>query len=118
MHSRFFALLALCAGSLTDAPVLAQDNNKKIALTNAAPTTASPVEVRFNDGGYLRMGLLEDYLDLITPHGRLRIAVGELRRIELATRIPDATLRQIDQAIIGLGNTEFRVREKATADLL
>src|SRR5262249_4728381 len=88
--------LSLFALSLISGIARSQENTKNVATSTAAPAA---IEVRFTDGGYLRMGLIEDYLDLITAHGRLRIAIGDLRRIELATRVPEATLRQIDQAI-------------------
>jgi hypothetical protein len=64
------------------------------------------------------MALLEEHVDLVTAHGRLRIAIADIRRLELATRIPDSTLRQIEQAIDNLGSAEYRLREKAGAELV
>lgn len=92
---------------------LAQDSKKPVASL-----PRGSVEVRFNDGGNMRMIISEDTLELTTAHGKLKIAVGEIRRLELATRIPEPIQKQIDQAVAELGNPQYKIREKATNDLI
>jgi hypothetical protein len=112
MHARSF-LLAMMSCLLATAAVSAQDSSKKAASNSSA----GKVEVRFADGGAMRMTIGEEYLELVTAHGKLKIAVAAIRRLDLATRIPETTLRQIDQAIIDLGSPQFNLREKASAEL-
>src|SRR5262245_51120757 len=91
----------------------AQESPKK-----AEAVSAGAVEVRFADGGSMRMNISEDYVDLVTPHGKLRIATAEIRRIDMATRIPEATQRLIEQSIANLGSPQYKLREKASNDLI
>jgi hypothetical protein len=94
-------------------PLEAQE---KKASADAPPTV--PIEVRFSDGGMMRMTVADEFLDLTTSHGKLKIAVANIRRLELATRISDETKKRIAEAVGELGNPQFRIREKATADLV
>ena len=116
MNSRTAStLLIACGLSLFGfAEARAQESPKK-------PPSALPpgsVEVRFTDGGYMRMTVAEEFLELTTPHGRLKIAVADIRRLDLATRVPESTQRQIEQAVADLSSPQYKVREKATTDLI
>jgi hypothetical protein len=93
----------------------AQDGAKKVPPGVMPPGV---VEVRFTDGGNLRMTIAEEFLELATAHGKLKIAVADIRRLELATRISESTRQLIERSIDNLGSPQFKLREKATADLL
>lgn len=83
----------------------------------AAPKTTGALVVRFHDGGMLRLGFAESALDMTTRYGKLRIPVADIRKIELATRIPEKAQAEITQAIRQLGDEQFKVREEATQKL-
>lgn len=80
--------------------------------------TEFTIEVKLIDDSVVKLTLLDSTIDFITPHGKLTIPVGEIRRIELGLRIPDDVAAQIKTAIADLGNPQFRKREEATALLL
>lgn len=82
------------------------------------PVEAGAVEVAFTDGSNLKMQLREEKIALATPHGKLHIAVSDVQRIELATRVSDEDAKQIEMAIADLGSDDFGKREAASARLL
>jgi hypothetical protein len=86
----------------------------------AAKAAVEPgaVEVHFNDGGILKLTLKDERIELITPYGKLLVPVADVRRIEFATRVPEADLKRVAAAIANLGSADFPVREAATAELL
>ena len=109
-------LFSLCVLSpLALAVALGQDDAKK------GPSDSAPgveVEVRLTDGGALRMAIAEEHLEFTTPHGKLKVAVGDIRRLDLATRLTAAQRKLLAQALENLGSPQFELREKAGADLL
>src|SRR5262245_12225471 len=113
MRSHLLLLVSLSC-LLLAASAAGQDGSKKVLSTSSA----GAVEVRFADGGTMRMNIGEEFLELVTPHGKLKIAVTDIRRLDLATRIAETTLQKIDQAVADLGSPQFSVREKASAELL
>lgn len=84
-----------------------------------AEPVAEPGEVHVDltDGGNLKMVLREDKIHLVTPHGKLAIAVADIRRIEFATRLSQEDAERIRTSIADLGNTEFAKREEAGKQL-
>ena len=109
-------VLCLCVLSpLALAAALAQDGAKKVAPEG---TPGANAEVRFTDSGALRMAIAEEHLEFTTPHGKLKIAVTDIRRLDLATRLTVAQRKLLAQSLADLGSPEFEVRERAGADLL
>jgi LCCL domain len=94
--------------------VVRADDPPKTPTKPAEPT----IEVKLTDDSVVKLTLLESTIDFVTPHGKLTIPVGEVRRIDLGLRIPDDVAAQIKTAIVDLGNPQFRKREEATALLL
>lgn len=76
------------------------------------------VEVSFTDGSNLKMQLRDDKIALTTPHGKLLIAVGDIQRIEFATRVSEEDDKRIRAAVADLGSSAFSKCEAASADLL
>jgi len=85
--------------------------------TPAKPSEIT-IEVKLIDDSVVKLTLLDSTIDFVTPHGKLTIPVGEVRRIDLGLRIPDDVAAQIKTAVADLGNPQFRKREEATALLL
>lgn len=82
--------------------------------SKARPTL---LEARFFDGSSLKLALREEAIELISPYGRLRIPVSEIRRIDLANRTPPELAERIAVLIADLGNPQFAIRESATVEL-
>lgn len=82
------------------------------------PVEAGSMEVAFTDGSNLKLQLREEKIALVTPHGKLHIAVADIQRIEFATRVSDEDAKQIKSAIADLGSSDFDKREAASAQLL
>jgi hypothetical protein len=83
----------------------------------AKPAEGGTVEVKFTDDSHLKVKLRDEKIELLTPYGKLLIPVGDVRRIEFATRVADDTAKKIDTAVTNLGSNEFKTREAASAEL-
>lgn len=83
-----------------------------------APLEPGEVEVTFTDNTTLRVQFVETTLRLDTPHGMLSFPVGDLKRVEFATRIPEALQLSVTQALADLGGDDFPRREAGMAKLL
>jgi hypothetical protein len=76
------------------------------------------VEARLSDGSVLKLTLLDEKLDLVTPYGKLAVPLSAVRRIEFATRVSADVQKRIDAAVAKLGSDDFKEREAAGAELL
>jgi len=76
------------------------------------------VGIRFADGSTLKLDLKQEAYDVATPYGKLNIPAQELRLVELAPRVPQEVVKQIEEAVANLGSPQFEIREKAAADLV
>lgn len=76
------------------------------------------IDVRLTDGSVIRLALLDDKVEFVTPHGKLTIPVSEVRKLDLGLRIPDDVRKDLAAAAADLGSAEFRKREAATAVLM
>jgi hypothetical protein len=83
----------------------------------ARSTGRVAVEARFIDGSTIKLALRDEVIELESPYGRLRVPANEIRRVELATRIPPDIAARIDAWIADLGNPQFQAREAATTEL-
>jgi hypothetical protein len=76
------------------------------------------IEVRFVDRSLLRMSLQHEKIDVQTRFGRLSIPTVEIRKIDFGLRIPAATAKRVEMAIVALGSSEFDQRETASRELI
>jgi hypothetical protein len=114
MRSRF-PLIALGMALTVVTHSSSQDKIDKSATTKPE---SGAVEVRFADDSVVKMNLQTASIEVTTRYGKLAVPVGEIRRIEFGLRIPEETARRIDAAIARLGDTDFKKREAASADLI
>jgi hypothetical protein len=75
------------------------------------------VEVKFVDDSVMKLKLLDDKLEFSTKHGVLHVAVGDIRRIDFASRVSPAVAEKVALAVSRLNHSDFRTREAATAEL-
>src|SRR5205807_904306 len=82
------------------------------------PKTPPPGELvaHFVDGSVIRRVRMTDSIDVQTRYGKLSVPIGEIRRIEFATRLSEETSRQVERAIDNLGSKLFAQREAATRE--
>src|SRR5262245_21162477 len=107
--SAFRALFALAVVAVLAPATRAQQPTKP----------AEPVlHIRLIDDSVVKLTLLEDRVEFLTPHGKLSIPVADIRQVELGMRVPEDVARQIEQAAADLGSNQFRKREEAMATLL
>lgn len=97
---------------------VAPETDKESAAIAKLPIEPGAVEVAFTDGSNLKMLLREDKITLATPHGKLVIAISNIRCIKFASRVSEEDSKRIGAAIANLGSSEFRKREAAGVDLL
>lgn len=84
---------------------------------NVASFTGPEIDVRFIDDSVMKVKLLDETVELHTKHGVLKIATADIKRIDFATRIPQADADKIRTAALNLGSPEHKVRLQAAADL-
>ena len=76
------------------------------------------IDVKLTDGSVLRLALLDDKVEFVTPHGPLTIPVADVKKLELGLRIPEEIEKEIATAAADLGSGDFRKREAASAVLM
>ncbi len=84
----------------------------------APPAPPGTVEVRFTDGSNLKLTLKDAKIDVVTPYGKLSVPVGEVQRIEFATRLTADDSKRIEEAVANLAHPQFAKREAASNELL
>jgi hypothetical protein len=101
------------------APPLRSDERKPSDPAPGKPAApAGAVEVRFTDNSVLKLTLREESVTIATPYGKLTVPVGDVQKVEFATRLPDDVAKRIDAAVARLGSTDFKEREQAVAELI
>ena len=75
------------------------------------------VEVQCVDSSTIRLRVLDESVELVTKFGPLRIPVGQINRIELATRLAPEVESKIAAAVRDLGHPDFKTRDKAVKEL-
>jgi hypothetical protein len=83
-----------------------------------APFEPRAVEILFTDGSNLRLHLADEPIELITPHGKLKIPAEDVLRIEFAQRLNAETQQQIDDLLKQLRSEDEELRSAATDGLL
>jgi hypothetical protein len=86
--------------------------------TDKKPINPGAVEVKFTDNSTLKMTLLDEKIDFVTPYGKLSIPVADIQTLDFATRVSEDAQKKVEKAIADLGSTDFKTREAATAELL
>ena len=84
----------------------------------AGKVPEASVDVKLSDDSAVKLKLCEDRLELQTKFGRLTVPISEIRKIEFGFRVSEEMAKQIDDAILNLGNPQFRIREEAGQTLL
>lgn len=75
------------------------------------------VEVVFADGSIVKMTLVQDDIEINSRYGKFKVPVEDITRIEFGFRYPEGVEQRVTAAIAGLGDSTFRKREAATAEL-
>src|SRR5262249_27034004 len=75
------------------------------------------VEVRFTDGGVMKVKILDAEVPLKTPYGKLVIPIDQITEIECAWRLHQAVAKRIKSAIARLDSESSRDRDAASAEL-
>lgn len=106
------------AGLLPDAAGNAPQQDQPKKPTGSEKEKAPPtVEVRFTDDSTMKLALVEQKLELDTPHGKLSIPVADIRQIDFGWRIPEEDAKRIDAAITDLASMDFNRRKAASEEL-
>lgn len=79
--------------------------------------TPQIIDARFVDGSNLKLTMASDAIEIVSPYGRLKVPMDEIKSVEFATRIPADLAARIDAWIADLGNPQFPVREGAGVEL-
>jgi hypothetical protein len=70
------------------------------------------------DGRQLNMHLLTEAIEITTRYGKLKVPVADIRRIDIGLRYPEGLKARVEAAVTRLGDTDFKAREAAGAELL
>lgn len=110
--ARASVVLLVCLGLLP-----AQPPNRPGEPPRPVAAAATNAEVQFTDGSTLKLKLLDESIDLVTPYGPLKIPVRVIRKIDFGMRITDADVKEIEAAITDLTGTNPPKREAAKGAL-
>jgi len=88
---------------------------EKPKATDNGPEAPDQLQATFNDDSAMKLKVLDETVELVTPYGKLTIPVAHIRLIELATRITDEEKRQIALAIGNLSHADYEKREASAA---
>jgi hypothetical protein len=98
-------------------PVLSATNEEPATIV-APCSDPRAAEIRFTDGSALRVNLLDEKLEFVTPYGKLAVPMSKIRRLELATRVPEAVRKKVEAFVADLGSSQFAERETASKGLV
>jgi hypothetical protein len=85
----------------------------------AKPPAAAPeFEVRFVDGGSLRVAGLDEAVPVATRYGKLTVPLAEVRRVEFGFRYPAGVEAKVGALVAKLGADAFKDREEAERELV
>src|SRR5262245_11590744 len=108
---RVCVVMLVCLGLLP-----AQSPNRSGEPTRSS-SGATNAEVQFTDGSSLKLKLLDESIDLVTPYGPLKIPVRVIRKIDFGMRLTDAEMKEIDTAVADLTGSNPAKRDTAKATL-
>src|ERR1700685_2239274 len=93
---------------------------EKMPTKKGSATAAIPgdVEIHFLNGSKVRMLVQSEKLEIATNYGKLLVPVKDIRGIEFGLHYQEDMESKIEAAIKGLGNENYREREKASAALI
>jgi hypothetical protein len=111
-----FLVAALLVVTAASAPGQAPSDK---ATSTAAPhkEQAAAVEVRYIDDSTMKLTVLDEQVELVTPYGKLLIPLSAIVKIEFATRLPEDIAKKIAAAVAELGHADFKKRSAASAEL-
>src|SRR5437660_9489715 len=72
------------------------------------PVIPGDCEIFFLDGSKVRMIVQSEKLEISTAFGKLSVPVKDIRAIEFGLHLPDGMEPQIEEAIKGLGSSDYR----------
>jgi len=103
----------LFVGAFRSASADEPQNDLLAAAQVAAQADPRAMDVRFNDDSRMKFTLLEERIEVSSRYGTLSIAANDIRKIDFALRLSDATKKEIDAAIGELESTDAQVRKTA-----
>jgi hypothetical protein len=119
---RLATSLSLAAIIAVAVPLFGQTGGEDSKASTSKKTRLTPppeaVEIRFAEGGTMKVLLRDERIELETPYGRLMIPIAEIHRIDFGLRMSDEIRKKLDTAIADLGNTDYDRRQAASTDLL
>ncbi|MSQ96727.1 MAG: hypothetical protein EXR98_19535 [Gemmataceae bacterium] len=80
---------------------------------NVEPAIPGDCEIYFLNGSKVRMIVQSETLDVATAYGKLSIPVKDIRAIEFGLHLAEGVEAKIEQAVKGLGSSDYRERDKS-----
>ncbi|HWY85147.1 MAG TPA: hypothetical protein VNX28_00400, partial [Gemmataceae bacterium] len=88
------------------------------AQTGGKKDNPGEVEILFANGSLVRMTMIQEKIDILTPYGKLNVPLKDIRRIEFGLHVPDGMDKKVDAAIKQLASADFKEREGAVRELV
>jgi hypothetical protein len=120
--SLLLVALSLVASPAQEVKKGEKDGPKKepAVTTSGKPREPVPgeVDINFLNGSTVRMIIQSETLEVATQYGKLAVPVKDVRAVEFGLHFPEGVEARIEGAIKGLGASDYREREKASAALI
>jgi hypothetical protein len=88
------------------------------AQTGGKIDNPGEVEILFANGSLVRMTMIQEKIDILTPYGKLNVPLKDIRRIEFGLHVPEGMDKKVDAAIKQLASADFKEREAAVRELV
>lgn len=93
-------------------------NGLDAPLVQKQPFEARAVEVTLADRSVLRLYLADEFIEIATPHGNLKVPAEDVMRVEFAQRPPPEVAELIDQKLAQLKSSDPVMQKAAAAELV
>jgi len=95
----------------------AQDDKK---AEDKKPAADRPLETiaSYHDGTKVRMVFVQEFLEVETKYGKLKVPTADVRRIDFGFRVSPEIQQKLDEALANLTKDNFQLRETAAKDLV
>jgi hypothetical protein len=115
---RFPVVPAAAPSQSTEGEDEGDANGLDAPLVQKQPFEARAVEVTLADRSVLRLYLADEFVEIATPHGNLKVPAEDVMRVEFAQRPPPEIAELIDQKLAQLKSTDPAVQKAAAAELV
>ncbi len=118
MLQRMIPLILVGLGLLGTWKSLSAEDKSPMTPAKETENKPLPVAIQLSNGSQVYMSLLQDFVEIETDYGRLKIPAKEIRYVEFGLHLEEETEKSIRKAVELLKDSSYKAREKALKQLI